>query len=505
MCKRRGILSAFDCFPLAPFGKIGYDNIRRLPRGRSWIFICKGELTGMRSGTMNMTEGNVRRVMIAFALPVFFSQLFQQLYSTADSLIVGNLLGKQALAAVSSSGSLLHLLTSLTAGIAMGASVVISRYFGADEPEAVSKTIHTTVAFGVAAGLFMTVFGALFAPVMLKWMGTAPDVLEGSIASFRNYFYGALPMMLYNVFTGIMTALGDSRRPLYYLLFSSVLNVLLDIFFIAVLGMGVGSAAVATSISQAASAILCYLHLRKPGTIYQVRLKDVRFHGALMREVTQMGLPTGVQNSVIAIANVLLQSYINSFGSDAMAACGTYAKLQGFAFLPITSFAMALTTFISQNLGAKEYDRAKSGAKFGIISMVILSEMIGIVLAVGAPFFASLFNSDPNVIHIAATQSRIENFFFCLLAFSHAVAGVCRGAGKATVPMLVMLLIWCVFRIIFIVTGISIVNDIRILFWAYPVTWMISSVIFLVYLLKSDWVHGFDHANSHHRMRFSHG
>ena len=455
----------------------------------------------MRTGTVNMTSGNVRRVMISFALPILLSQLFQQLYNTADSLIVGNLLGKQALAAVSSSTALLSLLTSLMIGISLGAGVVISRYFGAEEYDTLSKVIHTTIAFGFAAGLIMTIVGAILAPVLLEWMGTAPDVMDGSVAYFRYYFYGSVAVMLYNVFTGIMNALGDSRRPLYYLIFSSALNVGLDLLFIGVFHYGVGSAAVATVISQAVSALLCFLHLRKPGTLYQLQLRNIRFHPQLMLEVTRMGLPTGVQNSVIAVANVLVQSHINSFGSDAMAACGTYSKLQGFAFLPITSFAMALTTFVSQNLGAREYARAKCGAHFGIIATITMAESIGILLAIFAPTLVRAFNSDPHVVSIAVQQARIESLFFLLLAFSHAVAGVCRGAGRATVPMTIMLMVWCVFRIIFISVTMGHYHDIRILFWAYPLTWMISSILFLIYLLKSDWVHGFE-ANAGRRIHF---
>ena len=210
-----------------------------------------------------------------------------------------------------------------------------------------------------------------------------------------------------------------------------------------------------------------------------------------------MGLPTGVQNSVISIANVLVQSYINSFGSDATAACGTYAKLQGFGFLPITSFALALTTFVSQNLGAKQYERARQGARFGILSTVVMAEIIGVLMVIFAVPMAKLFNSDPEVVRIAVSQTRIENLFFFLLAFSHAVAGVCRGAGRATVPMLVMLSSWCVFRIIFISIAMTILRDIRVLFWCYPLTWAISSAIFLVYYLKSDWVHGFERPRAH--------
>lgn len=456
----------------------------------------------MQTGTMNMTTGNVKRVMLSFALPVFLSQLFQQLYNAADSLIVGNLLGKQALAAVSSSASLIQLFTALMVGVAMGAGVVISRYFGAEEHETVSQAIHTVTAFGLVAGVVMTVAGVFLSPLMLRWMDTAPDVMDGSIVYFRNYFLGSLAVMLYNVFTGVMNAMGDSRRPLYYLMFSSALNVALDLMFIGVFHCGVGSAATATAISQAASAFLCYLHLRKPGAVYRLQLNKVRFHGALMGEIARMGLPTGVQNSVISMANVLVQSHINSFGSDAMAGCGTYAKLQGFTFLPITSFALAITTFVSQNLGAKNYDRARSGAKFGICSMTLLAEFIGVSLLFATPMLARLFNSDPNVVHIAVTQSRIENLFFCLLALSHAMAGVFRGAGKAMVPMVVMLSVWCVLRIVYITIAMRISHDYRLLFWSYPITWTISSIIFVIYYLKSDWVHGFEQANAYHRFRF---
>ena len=451
----------------------------------------------MQKGTQNMTVGSVRRAIVSFAMPIFLSQLFQQLYNAADSVIVGNLLGKQALAAVSSSASLIQLLTALMIGIALGAGVVISRHFGAEDYDTLSRAIHTTATFGLIAGAALTVVGVLLSPTLLRWMGTAPDVMENSVVYFRNYFLGSMAVMLYNVFTGIMNALGDSRRPLYYLMFSSALNVALDLLFIGAFHLGVGSAAVATVISQAVSALLSFLHLRRPGTIYQLQLRRLRVHLDLMKEIVRMGLPTGVQNSVISIANVLVQSYINSFGSDAMAACGTYAKLQGFGFLPITSFALALTTFVSQNLGAKQYERARQGARFGILSTVVMAEIIGVLMVIFAVPMARLFNSDPEVVRIAVSQTRIENLFFFLLAFSHAVAGVCRGAGRATVPMLVMLSSWCVFRIIFISIAMRILRDIRVLFWCYPLTWAISSAIFLIYYLKSDWVHGFERPRAH--------
>lgn len=441
--------------------------------------------------TKNLTVGKPERVIIQFALPLLLSQLFQQLYNSMDSLIVGNFLGKQALAAVSSSGSLIFLMISFAAGIAAGAGVVISRYFGAGDDDRVSRAIHTDICFGFVIGVFMTVFGVAITPYVLRWMGTAEDVIDQSISYFRFYFLGALPMFMYNICTGIMNALGDSRRPLYYLIFSSLSNIVLDILFVGVMNYGVGSAAVATTIAQTVSMILCLRVLMSKNAQYRVELRKIRFHRDMLKEIVRNGLPTGVQNSVIGLANVLVQTNINTFGSDAMAACGSYSKLEGFAFLPITSFSMSLTTYIGQNLGAEKFDRAKQGARFGVLVSVTMAEIIGVILFFAAPYLISIFNSDPDVVAIGVQQCKVESLAFFLLSFSHCIAGICRGAGKATVPMLVMLSVWCVFRIIYITAAMKILHDIRLLFLAYPITWLISSIIFLIYYKKSDWVHSY--------------
>lgn len=443
-------------------------------------------------GTKDMTQGGIYSQIIYFALPIMLSQVFQQLYNTADSLIVGHYLGTDALAAVSSSGTLIFLLVSFFNGTAMGAGVVISRYFGAGNRENVSRAIHTNIAFGLVSGLFLTVVGVIFTPTFLVWMQTDPDVLPEAIEYFRYYFLGAIGLVMYNICRGIMNAVGDSKRPLYYLIFSSVLNIALDWLFVGVLGFGVWSAAVATMISQIASVVLCMVYLCKKGNIFSVEIKKLRFHGDMLREIIKYGLPSGVQNSVIAFANVIVQTQINGFGKFATAAYGTHAKIEGFAFLPMMSFNMATTTFISQNLGAKQYDRAKKGARFGILSAVILAELVGVVIYLLAPQLIAMFDSDPTVIALGVQQARTASLFYFLLAFSHAVAAVCRGAGKAFVPMFVMLSIWCALRIVYIALVTYFFNDIGLIYWAYPITWAISSVIYLIYYNCSDWIHGFD-------------
>lgn len=358
------------------------------------------------------------------------------------------------------------------------------------------KVIHTGVAFGLLCSVLLTVLGITLAPVLLKLMKTDANVLPESIKYFQYYFAGCIGMVMYNTFNGILNALGNSKRSLYYLIFSSLLNVVLDLLFIAIFKFGVEGAAIATAISQILSATLAFIFLLKKGSVYQLEIKKIKFDKKMLKLILKYGMPAGIQNSVIALANVFVQSNINTFGNNAMAGCGTYSKLEGFAFLPVNSFCMALTTFVGQNLGAKEYERAKKGSRFGIICSVIMSEVIGIVMAIFIPFLAGLFSDDAEVIKIATTQARTICIFYFLLAFSHCVAAVCRGAGKAIVPMIIMLLIWCVVRVIYIKIAMSISHNIQLIFAAYPLTWAISSIIYLIYYLFTDWVHGFEQKHS---------
>lgn len=444
------------------------------------------------SSVKDMTVGNPYTQMLIFTLPVLLSQIFQQLYNTADAFIVGRALGTNALAAVSSSGNLIFLMTSFFYGTAMGGGVVISKYFGADKPGQVSCAIHTLLAFGIASGLFLTAAGVICTPVFLSWMQTDPAVMPEAVEYFRYYFTGVVAMVMYTICCGIMNALGDSRRPLYYLIISSLMNVVLDVLFLMGFHWGVWSAAVATVISQAVSVILCMAHLLNKDNLFVVEMKKIRFEKNMLMEILHYGVPSGIQNSMIGLANVVVQSQINRFGSLATAAAGVHSKIEGFAFLPILSFNMAGTTFVSQNLGAKQYKRARKGAAFSIIATVLLAEGIGILHYTFAPVLVGLFDNTPGVVALGVRQARTVTLFYFLLAFSHGVAAICRGAGKAFVSMGVMLSIWCIVRVAYIVTVMELTGDIGLIYWAYPLTWGISSVIYLIYYLKADWVHGFE-------------
>lgn len=440
----------------------------------------------------NLTEGAIWKKILFFALPIFLGQVFQQLYNTFDSLIVGKYLGDEALAAVSSSGSLIFMMVGFFGGVAMGAGVMIAKEYGAKDYRAMRLFIHTDVAFGLAAGILLTVLGVCFTPTILRWMRTPENVLPQSVEYFRFYFCGAVFTVMYNIFVGILQAVGDSRHPLYYLIISSVVNVVLDLVLVGGFHFGVGAAAIATTISQGISVLLCLIQLIRCRTEYRLQLKAVRFHWESLKNIIRFGLPSGVQNSVIAMANLVVQTNINTFGPSAMAGCGSYAKIEGFAFLPITCFAQALSTFVGQNLGAKKYDRVKKGVRFGILCSVSMAELIGVVFWMCAPVFIGIFSDSPDVIAFGVRQARVEALFYCMLALAHCIAGIMRGAGKATVPMFTMLGFWCVLRVAYITLMLHFYPYIEVVFTAYPLTWGTSCVVFLLYFFKADWIHNFE-------------
>lgn len=445
-------------------------------------------MSDTKKSANSLTEGSIPLKIIAFAIPIFWGSLFQQLYNVADSLIVGNFIDSDALAAVSSSGSLIFLLVGFFNGISVGAGVVIAKYFGAKDYKNLKISVHTTVAFGIVAGLVLTAVGVGLTPSILRWMGTPVEILDSSIIYLRIYFLGSFAFVLYNIFVGILRAVGDSKTPLYYLIISSVLNIVLDLFFIAILHWGVGAAALATIISQYTSAVLSLRKLIRTNEEYRLSMKQIRFDTKMLKQILLNGIPIGLQNSIISFSNVVIQSSINFFGNFAVAGVGAFSKIEGFAFLPTDCFMMSLTTFVSQNLGAKKPERVKKGVIFSLISVMSLAGGIGVFLHFYAPQFIALFNNDPNVIAAGLTRATIPTLFYALLAFSHCSAAILRGSGRSIVPMLVMLFSWCVVRVIYVTTIMKFIQDLTVVFYVYPITWALSSIIFTIYLLKSNWL-----------------
>lgn len=446
----------------------------------------------LNTKNMDLTTGSVSKGILLFTLPLILGQLLQQFYNIADAWVIGNFADNTAFAAVSSSASLVFLIVGFFHGISIGGGVVVSRYFGARNEEMTAKAVDTNILFGIISSVIMTVIGIFFSPLILRLMHVPDNVFPQSILYFRIYFAGSATIIMYNTFMSIMRALGDSLHPLYYLAVSSVINIVLDLLFVAVFHWGVAGAAAATVFAQGVSALLCALRMRKSEGAAKLSLKRIRYYPDIMKDVLRQGLPTGVQNSVISVGNIVVQTNVNAFGEFAMSGMGAHAKIEGFVFVPIQSIAMSLTTFISQNLGARQYDRAKKGAWFGVFSCLVTSEIIGVLTFLFAPQFIGIFTNAAQAIEYGVIHSRTVTLFYFLLAFSHAAAGILRGCGRSVISMITMLGCWCGFRILYVTTAVHFVPVFRTICTAYPITWSLSSLVFLWFLFRTDWVHAFE-------------
>ena len=431
-----------------------------------------------------MTEGNIRRKMLGFALPILAGYFFQQLYNTVDALIVGNYLNADALAAVTSTGSIIYLMVGFTAGFATGAGLIAARHIGADNPEETEKAVHTAVALGLFFSVALTAVGILAAPGILRLMGTPESVFDRSCRYLQVYFSGASALILYNMFVSILQASGESRYPLFCLVISSLTNIVLDIVFISVFHMDVEGAAAATVISEILSMMLAGAKLLRSLETIRLRPRKIRVDPNNLRYIIRYGFPTAMQGCVIDLSNMLIQSYINSFGRDAMAGIGASQKAEGFMFLPVTAFSMALTTFISQNVGAKKTDRVREGTRFGLLCTAGILLLSGSIAYFLAPKLIALFSSSPEIIRFGAGRTTVCAFFYCLCGFSHTASAVMRGLGKPMTPMLVMLICWCAVRVAVLFTLGQSVHDIRLIYWIYPFTWSLSTMVYLFSLRK---------------------
>ena len=446
------------------------------------------------AGSVDLTNGSIPGGILAFAIPLFLGQLLQQLYNMVDAWVIGNFADNDAFAAVSSTGTIVFLIIGFFSGIATGGGVIISRYFGARDEDNVSKAVHTNFLMGLIASAVGTAAGLILAPHLLVWLGTPDSVMPHALRYLQIYFGGVSTVILYNICMSIMRALGDSIHPLYYLLFSSIVNIGLDLLFVAhpAFHWGVTGAAAATVISQGLSVILCLFRMCRIKDYTRLDFKKLHYHSRMMKTVLYQGLPAGIQNAVITVGNLVIQKNINSFGAYAMSGMGAYSKIEGFVFLPIMSMAMALPTFVSQNLGARQYHRAKKGAVFGILFGMITAEVTGLLIYFFIPYALKIFGSTQEAIAYGTIHAHIVSLFFFLLAFSHCAAGVMRGCGYAVVPMAGMLLFWCGLRIVYVTTALRFFPVFQMISWAYPLTWGCSTILFLIFLFKADWQHHLD-------------
>lgn len=442
-----------------------------------------------REKILDMTEGSVRKNLLLFSVPLLIGNLFQQLYNTVDSIVVGTYIGKEALAAVGSSNSLINLLVNLFVGVATGAGVLISQYYGAKNKEKMQWAVHTAMTVSILGGLLLTAVGIILTPAILRLMETPDDVIENSILYLRIFFAGSLFNVVYNMTAGILRGVGDSRRPLYYLGIASVVNIVLDVFLVRVCRMGVDGVAYATITSQAITAILATRALMKDDDIYRLDIKKLKIDGRMLKRILNLGIPSGVQGAIISLSNVIVQSSVNVYGSDVVAGYASLIKIDGFVVLPIMSFGMAAMTSTGQNFGAAKVDRVKEGIKSGLLISCVYTIVVSLILyTFGMQFFRIFSPNEPLVVEHGYSMMKILMPFYLFIAVAQIVTGVLRGAGKAVQAMILMIGSMVGVRLLWVIMIRWLAPSLEGVLWGYPVSWLCAFAATSLYLWKGKWL-----------------
>lgn len=444
--------------------------------------------TAVNNNNGLMTEGSIFQKILFFSIPLILGNLLQQLYNTADSIMVGNFVGSNALAAVGASSSMIYLLIAFSQGAAVGAGVIVAQYLGAKDKKSVSDAVHTSLVIAGILGIVLTIAGIVLSRQLLEWMKTPDEVMEPAVTYFRLYSAGMFFGIVYNMAAGILNAAGNSKRSLLYLAVASFTNIILDILFIAILDMGVAGAAIATDISQAVSCILSMAFLMRVKDSYQVSLKKLKIHRRIAGSMIRVGLPTGIQNMVISLSNVLVQTSVNGFGAAAMAGYTAYLKVDGFNILPVMSFSMAVTTFAGQNYGAGNYDRVKKGMYVTLAMGFVYTVLTGALLLTFDDQIMGMFSRDAEVITCGKLAMKYFCPFYFILSILHGLSGALRGVGKSIPPMVVLLLSLCVFRIFWIWLVLPHFSTIEGVYLLYPVSWALGAVMIIIYACTAKWL-----------------
>ena len=436
-----------------------------------------------------IVEGVIWQQLLIFFFPILLGTFFQQLYNTADAMIVGKYVSKQALAAVGgATGNLINLIVGFFIGLASGATVIISQFFGARQDRQVSRTVHTALAMAVAAGIFLTVVGLLLAPWMLTLLDTPQDVMEPALIYIRIYFLGMVPSLIYNVGSGILRAVGDSRRPLYFLIVACLTNIVLDVLFVVGCDMGVAGAAWATILSQTVSAVLVILVLARSHTACRLDLRRIRFHGDLLRRIVRIGLPMGLQSVMYSISNVMIQAYINGFGTDVSAAWSAWGRLDGFFWMVLNAFGISVTTFVGQNFGAEKYGRVKKGVRECLLMAFAAAAAFSTMLLLFGRQLFGIFTNEAAVVDAGMLVLRNIAPYFVTYVCVEILSGALRGAGESLVPTMLTLFGVCLLRLLWLLVFVPMDRTIQRTVFSYPMTWTVTSLLFILYYLKGGWM-----------------
>ena len=442
-----------------------------------------------RSRINGITEGVIWKQLLIFFFPIMLGTFFQQLYNTVDAVIVGQYVGKEALAAVGgSTGTLINLLVGFFVGLSSGATVIISQYYGAYRPAETSLAVHTATALGIAGGLVFMVVGLIVSPLALTVMSTPADIFDHALSYIRIYFLGMVFNLVYNMGAGILRAVGDSKRPLYFLIFSTLLNVVLDLLFVVALNLGVNGAAIATILCQAVSAVLVMYILMRSDDVYRVRLRDIRFSLPILRDIVRIGLPAGLQSVIYNVSNIIVQATINSFDTNVIAAWTANGKIDGIFWMIMGAFGTAATTFSGQNFGAQKYDRIRRCVRVCGLMAFGAAALISTVVLVFGPLIFRIFTSDEGVIESGMQIIHALAPFYFTYVCVEVISGTVRGAGDSFWPMIITCFGVCVGRILWILFVVPQYHTIEMLVWGYPISWALTSVLFIIYYLQGGWL-----------------
>ena len=438
-----------------------------------------------RRGDMDMTTGSIWKPLVTFAIPMAIGLLFQQLYNTVDSIVVGRYVSTQALAAVGGTASIINMLVGLCAGLSTGASVVISQHYGAKDDGQLSRAVQTTVCVAFLLGLFITAAGNLIVTPMLRFMNVPEDVFPAAKEYLTIYFSGALGLVIYNMGSGILRAVGDSTRPLLFLIFSATLNVIFDLVFVLGLGLGVAGVGYATILSQFLSALLALFTLTRTKGAYAIRWKMLRIDREETSAILRIGLPSAIQQGITAFSNVFVMSYVYAFGSAVMAGYSSYNKLDAYILVPVQAIAMASTTFTGQNFGAGDMPRTRRGVRTAVLMCIGCTVVLSSCLMLMAEPAVRLFTSDPEVVSFGKLFIRRISPFYVLICFNQVLAGALRGIGNARAPMFIMLSSFVVFRQIYLYVNKLLGNSFFFVSICYPVGWILCSTLMILYYRRS--------------------
>ncbi|WP_243103075.1 MATE family efflux transporter [Clostridium sp. OM02-18AC] len=442
----------------------------------------------MKGKHADLIEGNIFQALLVFAIPLLIGNLFQQLYNTADSYVVGNFVDTNALAAVGASGSVIQMLVGFFMGLSVGAGVVIAQYFGAGDQEKMSHAIHSALALTAFLSVLFTIAGIAVTRPLLRAIGVPQEVLPHSTLYLTIYFAGITFLLFYNMGSGILRAIGNSRDPLIYLAIASVLNVILDVLLVCVARLGVAGVALGTMIAQAVSAFLVMRQLIHTREAYRVEIKKIRFHKAMTRQIILVGLPAAFQQSITAFSNVIVQSYINSFGTAAIAGYSTTIRIDGFLQLILQSFNMTITTFVGQNIGAGKLERVKKGMLTAWIMCSVLIVGGCFLMNCGGAALVSLFTNDEEVIANGAAMLKLFSYAYWTLPVVQILSGSLRGAGKSSIPMIFMLGTFVVIRQIYLAITVPATHSLMVVMAGWPITWALCAVGMAIYFFKADWM-----------------